>query len=122
MLFGELSYQTVAFFYRGWKALGNFGTRSIRAVQSRYEHLHIQFYSRKSLEGILRNTGLKSSVTFVRPKSIQEIKELVPSNRRFLEVVIPALIFWLSKTPFLAFMAPSLWAIGKKPSQIQGVI
>ena len=116
VLFGKLSYRAVAFFYHGWKALGSFGTRSIEAVQSRYEYLHIQYYSRKTLASILRSCGLIPSVTFVRPESFQQVKTLVPFNRRILGIVIPALIYWLSKTPFLAFMAPSLWAIGKKPS------
>lgn len=114
LLFEKVAYRVLAYFYHGLNAFTDFGKRSIQAAKTPYEHLHINYYSKRTLEKALKSAGFSAKVTYVQPENIDQVKALISPGKSLIRRPIPHLVWWLSKTPLIAVMSPSLWAVGEK--------
>lgn len=114
LYFEKLAYRAVAFYYHGLKVFSAFGTKSIEESQSPYEHLHINYCSKQSLAGALRDIGFKAQVSYVRPTGLDQVRALIPPGDSLIRRPVPYLVYWLSKTPAIALLSPSLWGVGTK--------
>lgn len=114
MYFERYAYRAVAFVYHGWRAFTKFGTESIRAVHTPYEHLHIHYYTKSSLVAALKKVGYENNVKYVRPERVGEVKKLLPHGGALMKRPLAYLIYWFSKTPVIALLSPSVWGVGVK--------
>lgn len=112
LLFEKVAYKALAYFYHGLKAFTDFGDRSIQESKTPYEHLHIRYYSKGMLARALREAGFAVKVWYTRPKSLDEVRDLISPGKSLIRRPIPHLVWWLSHTPLVAVMSPSLWAVG----------
>lgn len=114
LVFEKIAYKAIAYFYHGLRAFTDFGDRSIRAAKTPYEHLHINYYSKRMLEKALKSAGFSAKVTYVQPENFDQVKALISPGKSLIRRLVPYLVWWLSKTPAIAVMSPSLWAVGVK--------
>jgi 2-polyprenyl-3-methyl-5-hydroxy-6-metoxy-1,4-benzoquinol methylase len=112
--FEKLAHLGVAFVYHGFRVFTDFGSKSIEKTKNPYEHFHINYYSSDSLTKALRGSGFDTQVSFVRPKNVKEVKNLISPGNSILRRPVPYIIYWLARTPTVGFLSPSIWAIGTK--------